>query len=94
MVLHCAGVQGAGAGEGAGDSSRLSALLGSGAGGVAEDIPNRIRELLAMYREQQQQLRQGRQERDGRQLEEGCETTEFQTVITEECDPMVETQCK
>ena len=93
MVLHCAGVQGAGEGAGAGESSRLSALLGSGAGGGAGDIPNRIRELLAMYREQQRQGRQER-ERDGRQVEEGCETTEFQTVITEECDPLVETQCK
>ena len=65
---------------------------------------SRIRSLIESYREQQNQAsrgskrqlpRRGRQEfgRESKQIQEGCETTGYETTIREECTKQIETIC-
>ena len=65
---------------------------------------SRIRSLIELYRNKQNQEsrgskrqlpRRGRQEfgREPKQIQEGCETTGYETTIREECTKHIETVC-
>ena len=66
---------------------------------------SRIRSLVELYRNQQNKAsspggkrqlpRHGRQEfREPKQIQEGCETTGYETTIREECTKIVEAVCE
>jgi hypothetical protein len=78
------------------DQSKLTKLLSSG-------DSNRIRSLIELYRNKQNEAskeskrqlpRRGRQEfRQPKQIQEGCETTGYETAIREECTKQIENVC-
>ena len=66
---------------------------------------SRLRSIINLYKRQSEQenkprrrkkiVRQSRQEfRDGKQIDENCETTGYETQIREDCNQIVETVCK